>query len=303
MTKSNDIAIVVTTLGTGAPVLDPNRFSQSILVEAAGHQLLFDTGRGAVLRLVQAGVKPASVSQLFFTHYHSDHTVGFADFWLSSWLPAGGGRKSSLTVSGPTGVEALIEGHRLAFADDISIRMADQNLPREGTEINVRSFDKSGVVFDKDGVVVTSFDSNHGEKIKPNWGYKIEYDGKTVVISGDTKFDPMVANMAKEVDLLLHSFGAAREGLLSNPDVAGILQHHTSPVEAGEIFAIAQPKLAVLIHMVLLGRPGYPPLTPDEVLALMRESYQGPVVVAEDLMRFEVGDHISVIPWSPPAGS
>jgi ribonuclease BN (tRNA processing enzyme) len=52
VTKSNDIAIAVTTLGTGAPVLDPNRFSQSILVEAAGHQLLFDTGRGAVLRLV-----------------------------------------------------------------------------------------------------------------------------------------------------------------------------------------------------------------------------------------------------------
>jgi ribonuclease Z len=113
----------------------------------------------------------------------------------------------------------------------------------------------------------------------------------------------MVANMAKEADLLLHSFGAAREGLLSNPDVAGILQHHTSPVEAGDIFEIARPKLAVLIHMVLLGRPGYPPLTPEEVLTLMRESYQGPVVVAEDLMRFEVGDHISVIPWSPPAGS
>ena len=88
MTKSNDIAIAVTTLGTGAPVLDPNRFSQSILVEAAGHQLLFDTGRGAVLRLVQAGVKPASVGQLFFTHYHSDHTVGFlADhFFFSSLL-------------------------------------------------------------------------------------------------------------------------------------------------------------------------------------------------------------------------
>ena len=91
--ESDDVAIAVTTLGIGAPVLDPNRFSQSILVEAAGHQLLFDTGRGAVLRLVQAGVQPAVVSQLFFTHYHSDHTVGFADFWLSSWLPAGGGRR------------------------------------------------------------------------------------------------------------------------------------------------------------------------------------------------------------------
>lgn len=295
MTQSNNADIIVTTLGTGTPILDPHRFSQSILVEAAGHHLLFDTGRGAAVRLVQAGVPPASVSQVFFTHYHSDHTVGFADFWLGSWLPAGGARKSPLTVTGPTGVEALIEGHRIAFADDIRIRMADQHLPREGTEIVVRSFDGCGVVFEQDGLVVTSFESNHGEAIKPNWGYKIDYAGRTVLISGDTKFDPRVASVAKGADLLLHSFGAAREGLMNRPDIAGILQHHTTPGEAGEIFAIANPKLAVLIHMVLLGRPGSPPLTSEEVLAMTREIYPGPVVVADDLMRFEVGDQVRVI--------
>ena len=65
---------------------------------------------------------------MFFTHFHSDHTVGFADFWLTSWIPAGGARTSPLTVTGPPGVEALVEGHRIAFADDIKIRMVDQKV-------------------------------------------------------------------------------------------------------------------------------------------------------------------------------
>ena len=102
MSIDKEIApIVVTTLGTGTPILNPNRLSQSILVEAAGHRLLFDTGRGAAIRLQQAGIPPASVAQVFFTHFHSDHTVGFADFWLTSWIPAGGARTSPLTVTGP----------------------------------------------------------------------------------------------------------------------------------------------------------------------------------------------------------
>ena len=87
---------IVTTLGTGTPVYDPLRFSQSILVKAANFFLLFDTGRGVAQRLVQAGIAPAQIDRLFFTHYHSDHTVGFADFWLGAWLPAGGGRSLSL---------------------------------------------------------------------------------------------------------------------------------------------------------------------------------------------------------------
>ena len=295
MSIDKEIApIVVTTLGTGTPILNPNRFSQSILVEAAGHRLLFDTGRGAAIRLQQAGIPPASVAQVFFTHFHSDHTVGFADFWLTSWIPAGGARTSPLTVTGPTGVESLVEGHRIAFADDIKIRMADQNLPKEGADIIVRSFAKSGVVFEENGLTVTSFDSDHGEAINPNWGYKIEYEGRCVVISGDVNNDPAIGVIAADVDLLLHSLGAARPELMSRPDIAGILQHHTTPRQAAKIFAASRPKLAVLVHMVLLGRPGFPPLTEEEVLAMTAEDYDGPIVIAADLMRFNVGEDVQV---------
>ncbi|MDT0683827.1 MBL fold metallo-hydrolase [Roseicyclus sp. F158] len=291
-----DPAIVVTTLGTGAPILSPDRYSQSILVEAGEHRLLFDTGRGAVVRLAQAGVSPASIEEVFFTHYHSDHTVGFGDFWLMSWLPAGGARKVPLNVTGPTGIEALIEGHRIAFADDIRIRVADQNLPPEGTEIDVTSFDQPGVVFDEGGVVVTAFESDHGDEITPNYGYSIEYQDHTVVISGDTKKDDRVAEVAKGADLLLHSVGAARPELAAKPPIQLILAHHTLPHEAGEIFAAAAPKMAALTHLVLLGRPGIPPLSTEELVSMTRETYDGPLVVAEDLMRFEIGDDVIVTP-------
>ena len=154
--RASNSDLVVTTLGTGTPVYNTLRCSQSILVEAANFFLLFDTGRGVAQRLVQAGIAPAQIDRLFFTHYHSDHTVGFADFWLGSWLPAGGGRSKPLKVAGPIGVQALIDGHRIAFADDIRIRVADQKLPVEGTHIEVTSHSECGVIFNQKGLKVTS---------------------------------------------------------------------------------------------------------------------------------------------------
>ena len=289
-------SISVTTLGTGTPILNPNRASQSILVEAAGYKLLFDTGRNVATRLTQANVPPASVTHVFFTHFHSDHTVGFADFWLSSWLPSNGSRSEPLNVTGPKGTHNLMKGHRLAFDDDIKIRCADQGLPRKGVEIKTKEFMKCGQVFNQDGLTVTSFEVDHGESIKPNWGYKIQYSGRTVVISGDSKNDIGVSEIAKEADLLFHSLGTAREEIIGFEDINAILQHHSTPTEVAKIFSISRPKLAVLIHMVLLGKPGFPPMTSKEILKTMQEFYNGPLIVAEDLMKFEVGDKVKVIP-------
>jgi len=299
MTKSNP-SISVTTLGTGTPFLDPERFSQSILVEAGGHKLLFDTGRNVATRLAQAGVIPASVNQVFFTHFHSDHTVGFADFWLTSWIPAGGGRKHPLNVTGPSGVEALIKGHNLAFADDIRIRVADQNLPLEGTEANINEFAKDGVVFEEDGVLVTAFDVDHGEAIKPNYGYRIDFDGHSVVISGDAKNDPRVAEIAAGCDLLFHSAGGATPEMSKLPAVARILDHHTTPQEAGRIFTQAAPKVASLIHIVRVARPGMARISTDEITKMVRQTYDGDVIVAEDLMRFDIGEEIRITPYAAP---
>ena len=163
-------------------------------------------------------------------------------------------------------------------------------------EIKTKEFMKCGQVFNQDGLTVTSFEVDHGESIKPNWGYKIQYSGRTVVISGDSKNDIGVSEIAKEADLLFHSLGTAREEIIGFEDINAILQHHSTPTEVAKIFSISRPKLAVLIHMVLLGKPGFPPMTSKEILKTMQKFYNGPLIVAEDLMKFEVGDEVKVIP-------
>lgn len=94
---------------------------------------------------------------------------------------------------------------------------------------------------------------------------------------------------------MLHSVGAARPELKVQPHIQRILDHHITPQEAGEIFAMARPGLAALTHMVLLERPGFPALTADEVTEMVREVYDGPIVLARDLMRFEIGDEVVVL--------
>ena len=294
-TKGPKSDIVVTTLGTGTPVYNPLRCSQSILIEAGNFFLLFDTGRGTAQRLVQAGIVPAQIDMLFFTHYHSDHTVGFADFWLGSWLPAGGGRSKPLKVAGPTGVQALIDGHRIAFADDIRMRVVDQKLPLEGTHIEVASHSDCGVLLNQSGLKVTSFETFHGKFIKPNWGYRIDYAGRSIVIGGDSNNARSVAKIATDADLFFHSVGAADASLLKFPEIADILQHHTTPQQAGEIFSIARPKIAALIHIVTPSRPGFPTVQLEDIKARTEEFYKGSIIIAEDLMRFEISDDINII--------
>jgi ribonuclease Z len=76
----------VTLLGTGTPKPQADRFGPSTLIEAGGQKLLIDAGRGATIRLPQIGVPLGRIDALLITHYHSDHTVGIPDLWLTGWL-------------------------------------------------------------------------------------------------------------------------------------------------------------------------------------------------------------------------
>src|SRR5438046_9477557 len=110
----------VTLLGTATPFPNAERFGSAILVEGAGTKLLFDCGRGVVLRLTQAGVSPKEVDALFLTHLHSDHVVGIPDLWLSGWLL---GRSKTLPIWGPKGTSCMVRHLAKAFDFDISIRL------------------------------------------------------------------------------------------------------------------------------------------------------------------------------------
>lgn len=280
----------VTLLGSGIPVPQPDRFGPATLVEAGGQKLLFDAGRGATIRLFQLGVPLRDVGPLFLTHFHSDHTVGIPDVWLSGWL---GGpwarRKTPFRVIGPAGTKDLMANLERAYGADIRIRMADENYPAEGIRVVAEEFPIGGVVYDKDGVRVTAFEVDHGDLIKPAYGYRIDYDGRFVVISGDTRFDKNVIKYGTGADLLIHEVAAVRPELLKDAQVQRVMAHHTSPQEAGRVFQLARPRLAVYTHLVLLARPGIPAVTAGGLVTQTRETYDGPLVVGEDLMTFNVG--------------
>lgn len=281
----------VTLLGTGIPVPEPDRFGPSTLVEAGTQKLLFDAGRGVTIRLFQLHVPLSHVGPLFLTHFHSDHTSGIPDVWLSGWLGGPWARRTTpFRVIGPTGTKELMLHLEEAYSADIRIRMADEHYPAEGIKVVVNEFSAGGLVYEKDGVRVTAFDVDHGDLIKPAYGYRVDYNGHAVVISGDTRFNANVIKFATSADVLIHEVAAVQPELLKDPQVQRVMAHHTSPQDAGKVFTQAAPKLAVYTHLVLLNRPKIPTVTTTELIAQTRETYAGPLVVGEDLMAFEISD-------------
>src|SRR5262245_32100146 len=285
----------VTLLGTGVPTPRPDRFGLSTLVEAGGHTLLIDAGRGAAIRLFELGVPMGRIDALLLTHYHSDHTSGIPDVWLTGWLSSFYGRRARpFRVIGPRGARELMSNLEKAYAADIAIRIADEKLPPEGVAIAVEEFARDGVVYEADGVRVTAFEVDHGDVIKPAYGYRIDYGGRAAVISGDTRYNENVVKYGAGADLLIHEVAAARPALATEPYIQRILAHHTTPREAGLVFARTRPKLAAYTHLVLLVSDKVPAPDVADLVTETRETYGGPLEVGEDLMSFAIGETVTV---------
>jgi len=285
----------VTLLGTGSPIPDPARFGPATLVQAGGQNLLFDTGRGVTTRLYQLKIPFREVSSVFITHYHSDHINGLPDLWLSGWLGGPWAKRTSpMRIVGPKGLRELTDNLAKAYAADIRIRMADEHYPLSGVTFEAEEFDKGGLVYDKSGVKVTAFEVDHGDAIKPAYGYRVDYNGHSVLLSGDTRVTENVVKYGSGVDLLIHEVCAARPEI-TDAQAKAVMAHHTSPQEAGTIFARAKPKMAAFTHIVLISRPSVPAPSIDDVISQARQSYDGPLVAGSDLMTFEISDHGVVV--------
>jgi ribonuclease Z len=281
----------VTLLGSGVPNPRPERFSQSTLVEAGSQKLVFDMGRGVTIRLWQLKVPMGRIDAHFITHFHSDHLTGLPDLWLTGWLrPPYGQRQKPFLIYGPPGTKRLMEGLQTAFADDIKIRLVDEQNPPAGIAVEAREFDAPAVVYERDGVKVTSFVVDHGDVIKPAVGYRIDYDGRSVVISGDTRLTEEIVRQGKGVDLLIHEVAAINPKLLErSPAFQRIFAHHVSPEQAGTVFERTQPKLAVYSHIARYEDPQTPAPNDADIVRETRKTYAGPLAVGVDLMQFDVG--------------
>jgi len=287
----------VTLLGTGAPIPRIERFGPATLVEVGGRKLLFDAGRGASQRLFQMNIPLNALDAVFLTHFHHDHLVGLSDIWMTGWLPPPWGRRIvPFEVWGPTGTDSLLKNLEEAYALNTSIRIPDELLPPEGIELVAHEFDSNGVVYESDGVKVTAFAVNHGDLIKPAYGYRVDYDGRAVVISGDTRFDENLIAAAKGADLIIHEVALVTDELLASSErFRRIVSHHTTPEQAGIVFARVAPKLAVYTHFVILSSQTIPEAPLSSLIARTRTNYGGPLVIGEDLMSFLVNDTVTII--------
>jgi ribonuclease Z len=286
----------VTLLGTGDPIPRMDRFGPATLVEAGEQRLLIDVGRGATQRLVQLNVALRDIDAVFLTHFHSDHVSGIPDIWMTGWLPPPFGRRSEpFEVWGPTGTQSLLENLERAYEANTNIRIPDELLPRAGIEMVAHEFDEDGLVYEKGGVRVTAFAVDHGELIKPAYGYRVDYKGRSVVISGDTRFDENLIAAARGTDLIIHEVALATDELLaSSEQFRRIVAHHTTPEEAGIVFREVRPKMAVYSHLVMLRGPTIPEAPLPSLITRTRKNYDGPLVIGEDLMSFIIGDTIGV---------
>ena len=281
--------IKVTLLGTGTPPPLMERFGPSILVQAGRETLLFDAGRGCLQRLRQIDVSYSKINALFLTHLHSDHIVGLPDLWLTGWLISE--RVTPLNVFGPIGTDELITNLQKAFAFDLKTRVENDRQLEEGSKLLAKEI-KQEVVYEKNGVKVIAFTVDHYSNI-PSFGYRIEYNGHSVVLSGDTRYSENLIRFAKGADLLVHEVVVAPDTVTKSALRYNILMQHTTPEQAAQVFNKAKPKLAAYSHISkIYGK------TEEDIVKRTKANYSGPIIMGEDLMSFSIGDTVSVSKWN-----
>jgi ribonuclease Z len=285
----------VTLLGTSTPNPLPDRFGPSTLVEAGGEKLVFDCGRGATIRLWQLKI-PLGAVKLFVTHLHSDHTVGIPDLWLTGFMTMPyGRRKAPFYVWGPNGTAEMMSYLEKAYHADIqSRREANADFSPQQAAIAAKDIEE-GVIYDQNGVRVTAFNVKHAT-LKDAFGFRVDYKGRAVVISGDMAPNENFIKYAQGADVILHEVGVARPELLERDPATRrlIATHHSTPEDAGKDFARIKPKLAVYTHYTRPRRDDIPEVTILEIISRTRAIYSGRLEAGEDLMAISIGDSVTV---------
>lgn len=282
--------------GTGSPLPDAERAGPCVGVLAGQTAFVFDAGSGSIRKLVRMGFPVGEAEHVYLTHLHSDHIDGLGEMMLQAWV--GGSRSSPVGISGPEGTAAVVEGVMQAYRTDAGYRVAHHGeeivnpagFGAAATELDLPTGAIASVVFDAGGARVSAFLVDHSP-VSPAFGYRVDYAGRSVTISGDTVKSAAVARAAAGSDLLIHealnremvatlSDAAASNGDASLSQIfADILDYHASPVEAAETAQAAGVQELVLTHIV-------PPLPSDLLHAAFLKgvggAFDGRTTIGED---------------------
>jgi len=196
--------LTVTVCGSASPLGNaPDRAQACIAVVTPDHFFLFDVGARSPSRIRSAALPSARITGVFLTHFHSDHIADLPSFALNSWIQ---GRASALQVYGPPGVDQVVEGFNRAYQLDRGYRSAHHGtalLPLEAAQMQAQSFTPGEIVWRDDDLTITSFPVEH-PPIDPAVGYRVDYKGRSVVISGDTNAANALFEAAQNADVLFH---------------------------------------------------------------------------------------------------
>lgn len=286
--------------GTGSPLPNRNRAGPCTVVIAGKAMFVVDAGEGGARNISLMGLPNGQIRALFLTHFHSDHIDGMGPMMLLRWT--GASHKSPLPVYGPTGVAAVIAGFNAAYAADNGYRTAHHgviNMPPEAAGATAMAFgnpDKPVVVYQADGLTVTALPVDH-RPVHPAVGYRFDYKGRSLVLSGDTAASKSLESAAKGADLLVHEAlepamvdelvrGLANVGRKQTSEIMhDILDYHASPTQAAASAKTVGVKMLVLSHIV-------PPLPSSHFNAAFLgdapKRFDGPIVIGEDGQYFSL---------------
>ena len=274
-------------LGSGTPNPDPERKGSAYAVIVNDQAYLVDFGPGVVRSAAAlspewgGNIKALSVKNLeyaFLTHIHSDHSAGLADLLLTPWIM---GRDKEIKLFGPSGLDKMANSILMAYEEDINYRIyGTQPSNKKGYKYKFKSIDE-GLIYEDENVKVEAFKVPHGS-FDDAFGFKFTTEDKVIVFSGDTGPSKTIEKLAYKVDILVHEVYSQAGFLEKTKDWQKYHQgHHTSTLEVGEIASKAKPQLLLLSHILFWGS------TPDEILQETRQTFNGNIKIAEDLMIIE----------------
>ncbi len=278
--------------GSGSPMADAQRAGPCLAVLAGRDGYIFDVGSGSVRKLGAMGFPMDRLDATFLTHLHSDHLDGLGELMLQAWMA--GGRSEPLPIYGPEGTDRVVEGFMQAYEIDRGYRIA-----HHGPEVarptgfgGVANIIEAGFTLENGDLKIRSMSVDHAP-VDNALAFRLDYKGRSVVISGDLKYSEAFAEFSKGADVILHEalnpemvgkLGATL-AVRGNADAAKIMadipDYHTSPEDAARVAQLAGAKVLVLYHLV----PAPPVRLIESVfLGDAGEQFDGRLELAEDGM-------------------